>query len=248
MNCRFCGKSFNRGFNLRRHESEYCPLRDHNSSIESGSDQSTGMSTRRKYTNTDDSTSESDSDHSDYTDKDQENEHETDPWVSLKMEAMTKNMLEFQELTDTFTADGLEEKEARDETYLTILPKLRKDLQSIYLNHLLWIAQRKKDPCYRVLDRYNDYGGPQVSRHKQEPHGTNKNVTAQTRTSRHKQELTAQTRTSRHKQKLHGTNKNLTAQKRHGTNKSFTAQTTTSRHKQKLRGTNKNLMAQTNTN
>ena len=54
MNCRFCGKSFNRGFNLRRHESEYCPLQDHNSSIESGSDQSTGMSTKRKYADTDD--------------------------------------------------------------------------------------------------------------------------------------------------------------------------------------------------
>ena len=28
--------------------------------------------------------------HSDYTDEDQENEHETDPWASLKMEAMKK--------------------------------------------------------------------------------------------------------------------------------------------------------------
>ena len=61
------------------------------------------MSTKRKYADTDDSTSESDSDHSDYTDEDQENEHETDPWASLKMEAMTKNMPEFQELTETFT-------------------------------------------------------------------------------------------------------------------------------------------------
>ena len=128
MNCRFCGKSFNRGFNLRRHESEYCPLQDRNSSIESDSDQSTGMSTKRKYADTDDSTSESDSDHSDYTDEDQENEHETDPWASLKMEAVTKNMPEFQELTETFTADGLEEEEAKDKAYLTILPKLRKDL------------------------------------------------------------------------------------------------------------------------
>ena len=133
MNCRFCGKSFNRGFNLRRHESEYCSLQDHNSSIESGFDQSTGISTKIKYADTDDSTSESDSDHSDYTDEDQENEHETDPWASLKMETMTKNMPEFQELTETFTADGLEEEEARDKVYLTILPKLRKDLQSIYL-------------------------------------------------------------------------------------------------------------------
>ena len=28
MSCKFCGKAFNRGFNLRRHENEYCPLRD----------------------------------------------------------------------------------------------------------------------------------------------------------------------------------------------------------------------------
>ena len=27
MNCRFCGKAFNRGFNLRRHENEYFPLK-----------------------------------------------------------------------------------------------------------------------------------------------------------------------------------------------------------------------------
>ena len=71
MNFRFYGKSFNRGFNLSRHKCEYCPLQDHNSSIESGSDQSTGMSTKRKYADTDDSTSESDSDRSDLTDENQ---------------------------------------------------------------------------------------------------------------------------------------------------------------------------------
>ena len=47
--------------------------------------------TKRKYADTDDSTaSESDSDHSDYTIEDQENEHEIDPWASLKMKAMKK--------------------------------------------------------------------------------------------------------------------------------------------------------------
>ena len=148
MNCRFCGKSFNRGFNLRRHESEYCPLQDHNSLIETGSVQSTGMSTKRKYADTDDSTSESD--------EDQENEHETNPWASLKMEAMTKNMPEFQELTETFTADGLKEEEAKDKAYLTILTKLRKDLQSIYLNRLLWIAQMKKDPVHKQIMKTKD--------------------------------------------------------------------------------------------
>ena len=144
MNSRFCGKFFSRGFNRRRHESEYCPLQDHNSSIESGSNQSTGMSTKTKYANTDDSTSESDSDHSDYTDEDQENENKIDPWASLKIEAMKKDMLEFKELTETFTADGLEEEEARDKAYLTILPKLRKDLQIFYLDRLLWIANEER--------------------------------------------------------------------------------------------------------
>ena len=26
MSCQFCGNQFNRGYNLRRHEKEYCPL------------------------------------------------------------------------------------------------------------------------------------------------------------------------------------------------------------------------------
>ena len=28
MSCKFCGKKFNRGFNLRRHEQEYCAQKD----------------------------------------------------------------------------------------------------------------------------------------------------------------------------------------------------------------------------
>ena len=42
-------------------------------------------------------------------------------------------MPEFEELTETFTADGLKEEEARNKAYLTILPKLQKGLQ-IYLS------------------------------------------------------------------------------------------------------------------
>ena len=49
------------------------------------------MNTKRKYADNDDSTLESDSDHSDYTDEDQDNEHETSPWAYLKMEAMKKD-------------------------------------------------------------------------------------------------------------------------------------------------------------
>ena len=69
---------------------------------------------------------------------------------------MTKNMPEYQELTETFTADGLEEEEVRDKAYLTILPKLREDLQSTYLNRLLWIAQTKKDPVHKQIMKTKD--------------------------------------------------------------------------------------------
>ena len=67
------------------------------------------------------------------------------------------------------------------------------------------------------------YGGPKVSRHKQELHGTNENFTAQTRTSRHKRKLHGKNKNS------HGTNKNShgTNENSHGTNENFTAQTKT---------------------
>ena len=65
-------------------------------------------------------------------------------------------MPEFQRLTETFTADGLEEEEARDKAYLTNLPKHRKVLQSIYLNRLPWIAQMKKDPIHKQIMKTKD--------------------------------------------------------------------------------------------
>ena len=65
-------------------------------------------------------------------------------------------MPEFEELTETFTADDLEEEEARDKAYLTILPKLRNDLQSIYLGRLLWIALMKKDPIHKQIMKTKD--------------------------------------------------------------------------------------------
>ena len=78
------------------------------------------MSTKRKYADTDGSTSESDSDHSDYTDDDHENEHESGPWALLKMEAMGKKYARI------LRANG--EEEAKNKAYLTILPKALKGL------------------------------------------------------------------------------------------------------------------------
>ena len=48
------------------------------------------MSTKRKYADTDDSTS--DVDNSDNTDDDQEVEDESDPWAPLEIEVAEKNL------------------------------------------------------------------------------------------------------------------------------------------------------------
>ena len=76
-----------------------------------------------------------------------------------------------------------------------------------------------------------------TSRHKQKLHGTNKNFTAQTKTlTAQAKTLTAQAKTSRHKQKLSRHKPKLSRHKRklhgtnknsHGTNENFTAQTKT---------------------
>ena len=78
-----------------------------------------------------------------------ENEHEINPFNE-------KYMPGFEELTDIFTADGLEKEEAWDKAYLTILAKLRKDLQSIYLDCILWIVQMKKDPIHKQIMKTKD--------------------------------------------------------------------------------------------
>ena len=40
---------------------------------------------------------------------------------------------------------------AKNKAYLTILAKLRKGLQSTYLDRLLWIAQMKNDPVHKQI-------------------------------------------------------------------------------------------------
>ena len=102
-----------------------------------------------------DSVSESDSDNVGDTSSEVGDEYESDPWAPLKAEATQQSLSEFEELTQNFTAEGFDENEAKDKAYLSyqilILPKLRKDLQNIYLERLLWIRQLKRDPIHKRL-------------------------------------------------------------------------------------------------
>ena len=81
MNCKFCGKAFNPGFNLRRHENEYCPLKGEeremseteSQTVDSEDDASTVTTHGSESLRTGDSETE---------------EEEANPWVSLVEEAM----------------------------------------------------------------------------------------------------------------------------------------------------------------
>ena len=71
-------------------------------------------------------------------------------------EATQQSLSEFEELMLNFTAEGFDENEAKDKAYLLILPKLRKDLQNIYLERLLWIRQLKRDPIHKKIMETRD--------------------------------------------------------------------------------------------
>ena len=98
-------------------------------------------------------------------------------------------------------------------------------------------------PCLTVIisteQRTSLYGGPQLPRQNQKPHGKNKNITAKPKYR------TAKPKTSRQKLKPHGKNKiphgktkNITAKPKYRT-----AKPKTSRQKQKPHGKNKYFTA-----
>jgi hypothetical protein len=90
------------------------------------SDNATSESVVENSCNTDneeetDSASESDSDNADDTSSEVGDEYESDPWAPLKDEATQQNLSKFEELTQNFTAEGFDEKEAKDKAYSTYL-------------------------------------------------------------------------------------------------------------------------------
>ena len=141
MNCKFCGKTFNRRFNLRRHESDYCPLRHENSDTD---DDSQDMKS-----DDDDISTASNSEHTQSSEVDgsesgsgSEVENESDPWEPLIEEAKERNVSEYEEIKQNFIERGLDEESASSKAYSPILPKLQKDLESIYLERLLWMRAK----------------------------------------------------------------------------------------------------------
>jgi hypothetical protein len=73
----------------------------------------------------------------------------------LKAEAAQQSLSEFEELTQNFSAEGFDENEAKDKAYLLILPKLRKDLQNIYLEYLSTMDKTTKEGSITQKDYGN---------------------------------------------------------------------------------------------
>ena len=83
MSCRFCGEVFSRGFNLHRHEKEYCSLKDRSSQeMDFGNDFSSDFTDRSESLTT--------------TDNESESAEQLDPWIPLIEEAKQRSNVAFE--------------------------------------------------------------------------------------------------------------------------------------------------------
>ena len=141
MSCKFCGKAFSGGFNLRRHEKEYCPLKNHERDMSEKEIQETDFEDDASTTSTHGSESPMTSDN------ETETEEDKDPWMPMVEEAMQNHRTTFEEIKMNLIYSSLDEQSAIEKAYANILPKIQKELESIYyMERLLWMQQLNKDP------------------------------------------------------------------------------------------------------
>ena len=97
MSCKFCGKAFNRGFNLRRHEKQYCPLKD-----QVRESQAMDSEDNASASSTDGSESPMTTDNETETE-----EEENDAWMPMVEQAMQKHKTAFEEMKMNLISSGL---------------------------------------------------------------------------------------------------------------------------------------------
>ena len=153
MSCKFCRKQFNRGYNLRRHEKEYCPLR----AQERNMSQTYSDSQERDFQDDVSRTSTDVSETSMRTDKSETEEEEMDPRIPLIEEAKQRRNIALEEMKESLINTGLDEQSAKDKAFSNMLPKpLQKELENIYMERLVWMRQLKKDPVHKKIMHTKD--------------------------------------------------------------------------------------------
>ena len=150
MSCRFCEKAFNRGFNLRRHE-KYCPLKDQEREMSETESPTVDSEDDASTTSTSGSESPITTDNETETE-----EEEKDPWMPMVKEAMQKHRPDFKKMKMNLVDSGLDEQSAGEKAYLNVLPMLQKELESIYMERLLWMRQLKNDPVHKKIMQTKD--------------------------------------------------------------------------------------------
>ena len=142
MSCKFSRKAFNRGFNPRRHENEYCPLKSEER--EMSETESKTMNSEDDASTTSTHGSESMVTDSEMETEKEEREEEKDSWMPMVEEAMQKHKAAFEEMKLNYIESGMDRQSADQKAYSDILSKLQKELASIYLQRLQWIQQLRK--------------------------------------------------------------------------------------------------------
>jgi hypothetical protein len=150
MSCRFCEKVFNRGFNLRRHEKD-CPLKDQEREMSETESQTMDSEDDASTTSTSGSESPITTDNEMETE-----EEENDPWMPMVEEAMQRRKTAFEEMKTNLIHRGVDEQSAGEKAYLNVLPMLQKELESIYMERLLWMKQLKNDPVHKKIMQTKD--------------------------------------------------------------------------------------------
>ena len=147
MSWKFCGITFNHGFNLRRHEKEYCPLKNGERGMSETESQTVDSEDDASSVATHGSESPMSTDSETETE-----EEEADPWMPMVEEAMQKHKAAFQEMKVNLAhIHGLDEQTAEETAYSNILPELQTELRRIFLQRLQWIQQLKKDPVHKKI-------------------------------------------------------------------------------------------------
>ena len=71
-------------------------------------------------------------------------------------QAMQKHKTAFEEMKMNLINSGLDKQSAGEKAYSSVLPKLQKELENIYMERLLWMKQLKNDPVHKKIMQTRD--------------------------------------------------------------------------------------------
>ena len=135
--CPKCNKAFSRRYNMERH---VIRMHDDESSQQDQAIQVTDSSDDEDH---DDMKSDIESD---------EEQKQSSLWDQLWSDAWTDTLLEsFREKKESLIEDGMDYKEAHQEAYSQILPKLRRNIMNLYASRWLQHKQMSKDHIHQKI-------------------------------------------------------------------------------------------------